>query len=170
MITIKLILKLINILNKDASPRQIAGGMALGAIAGLTPTASLHNLVVLVLVLMLKVNVTSAIFSWGLFALFAYALDPLFNKVGYHLLTGVPALTPLWTALYNTPVVPWTRFNNTLVLGSLVCSLLAFWPLYFLLAWAVAKYREKVLVWVNKLKIVQALKASKIFMLYQSYS
>ncbi len=170
MITIKLILKLINILNKDASPRQIAGGMALGAIAGLTPTASLHNVVVLVLVLMLKVNVTSAVFAWGLFSLFAYALDPLFNQVGYSLLTGVPALTPLWTALYNTPIVPWTRFNNTLVLGSLVCALAAFWPLYFLLAWAVAKYREKVLVWVNKLKIVQVLKASKLFALYRSYS
>jgi uncharacterized protein (TIGR03546 family) len=169
MITIKLILKLINILNKDATPQQIAGGMALGSIAGITPTASLHNLLVLVLVLMLRVNISSAILSWGLFSVVAYGLDPLANKVGYALLTA-PSLQGLWTALYNTPVVPWTKFNNTLTLGSLVVALVLFWPLYFALAWAIAKYREHFLTWVNKLKLVQTLKASKLFMLYQSYS
>jgi uncharacterized protein (TIGR03546 family) len=170
MITIKLVLKLINILNKDASPRQIAGGMALGSIAGITPFLSLHNLIVLILVLMIRVNITSAIFSMGVFTVFAYILDPVFNKIGYFVLVKVPALQPLWTAMYNTPVVPWTSFNNTLTLGSLVFALFLFWPLYFFLVWFVKVYRERIMAKIAQWKIVQMLKASKLFGLYQSYS
>jgi uncharacterized protein (TIGR03546 family) len=170
MIALKFLLKFIQTLNKDASPQQIAGGMALGAIAGLTPLASLHNLVVLILVLMLRVNISSAILSLGVFSTLAYLLDPLFNKIGYLLLVRVEALKPLWTTFYNTPIVPWTRFNNTLTLGSLVFSLLLFWPLYFFLVWGVKTYRERVLAIVQRWKIVQVLKASKLYHLYQSYS
>lgn len=170
MFTIKFILSFIKSLNADASPRQIAGGMALGSILGITPAMSLHNLIVFVLILMLRVNFSAALFAWGTFALFSYILDPLFNRIGYFLLTQAPALHPLWTALYNTPVVPWTRFNNTLTLGSLVFALALFWPLYFFLAWFVRIYRERILTVVNKFKVVQMLKASKLYGLYQSYS
>ncbi|HRY29329.1 MAG TPA: TIGR03546 family protein [Elusimicrobiota bacterium] len=169
MITIKLILKLINILNKEASPRQIAAGIALGSIAGITPTASLHNLPVLVLILLLRVNISSAFVSLAAFSAFSYFLDPLFNKIGYALLT-LPALKHFWTELYNTPLLAWTNFNNTLTLGSLVFALLLFGPLYFVLAWAVKTYREKFLEKVRTWKIVQMLKASKLYGLYASYS
>jgi len=170
MLAVKMLLKLLNILNKDATPRAIAGGMALGAIPGLTPVASLHNLIVLILIMMTTVNFTAALFSWGLFSVFAYLLDPLFNKIGYALLVQTAGLKPLWTALYNTPVVPWTNFNNTLTLGSLVFSLILFWPLYFLLVRGVINYREKVMAKVAQWKIVQILKASKLYSLYESFS
>jgi uncharacterized protein (TIGR03546 family) len=170
MLTLKLVLKLLNILNKDASPRAIAGGMALGSIIGITPALSLHNLLVLILIFMVRVNVTSAFFSWGVFAIFSWFFDPLFNKIGYLLLVYATSLKPLWTALYNTPVVPWTKFNNTLTLGSLVFALAFFWPLYFFLVWGVKQYREKFMARVARLKIVQVLKASKLYSLYQSYS
>ena len=90
MIILKLLLKFIGILNKEASPRAIAGGMALGMIIGLTPKGSLHNLVVLVFVLMLNVNAASAFVSAAAFAALAYLGDPLFNRAGYWLLTAAP--------------------------------------------------------------------------------
>lgn len=170
MFTIKFILSFIKSLNADASPRQIAGGMALGSILGITPAMSLHNLIVFVVILMIRVNFSAALFAWGAFALISYILDPLFNRIGYALLVQVPALQPLWTALYNTPAVPWTGFNNTLTLGSLVFALLFFWPLYFFLTWFVTVYRERIMSVVAKWKIVQILKASKLFGLYQSFS
>ncbi len=170
MIALKFILKFIKILNKDASPQQIAGGMALGSIAGITPFMSLHNLIVLILILMIRVNISSAILSVCVFTAIAYLLDPLFNKIGYFLLVDVSFLAPLWTALYNTPIVPWTKFNNTLTLGSVVFALLFFWPLYFLLVWAVVKYREKLMAKILKWKIVTALKGSKLYGLYSTYS
>lgn len=169
MITLKLLLKFINILNKAATSRAIAGGMAFGMIIGLTPKGSLHNLVVLVLILMLNVNAASAFFSAAVFTLFAFAGDPLFNKAGYALLTA-PPLHPLWTALYNTPAMPWTNFNNTLVLGSLACALALFWPFYFAAGWAVRRYRTDVLAVVQKWRITQALKASKLYSLYNDYT
>ena len=169
MLIVKLILKLIKILNQDATPSQIAGGMALGSILGITPLASLHNMIVFLLIFLVRVNITTAFFSWGLFTLFSYLFDPVFNKIGYTLLVKVQFLKPIWTTLYNTPIVPWTKFNNTLTLGSLVCALVLFWPLFFFLKWFVRIYREILANRLQKLKIVQILKASKIFSLYRQY-
>lgn len=169
MIALKLLLKFIRILNKEASPKAIAGGLALGMIIGFTPKGSLHNVVVLALILMLNVNAASAFFAAAACALVAYLADPLFNKIGYALLTAGP-LQGLWTTLYNTPLVPWTRFNNTLVLGSLAFALAFFWPCYFLCAAGVRQYRTQVLTVVQKWKIVQALKASKLVSLYNDYT
>jgi len=170
MLAIKFMLKFIAILNKDASPKQIAGGMALGSIAGITPLLSLHNLLVLFVLIVLNVNITAGILAMGVFSAVAYLLDPLSNAIGYYLLTGVPALTMFWTLLYNLPVVAWARLNNTLTLGSLVLSLLFFWPLFFLLWWGVILYREKLMARMAKLRIVTILKSSKLYGLYQSFS
>lgn len=168
MVALKLLLKFIAILNKEAGARAIAAGMAFGMIIGLTPKGSLHNLAVLVLILMLNVNAASAIFAATVFSLFSYLADPLFNRAGHALLTAAP-LQGLWTAMYNTPVLPWTRFNNTLVLGSVFCAVLLFWPAYFFFTWAVRTYRERVLTAVRKWKVVQVLKASRLVALYNQY-
>jgi uncharacterized protein (TIGR03546 family) len=170
MLTVKLLLKLLAILNKDATPQQIAGGMALGAIIGMTPAGSLHNLVVLVLIFMIRVNITSAFLAAAVFKLFSYLLDPLFNRIGYALLVKAKGLHPAWEALYNTPIVPWTEFNNTLTLGSLVFALLIFWPLYFAIVKGVIHYRVKIITRIQKWRIVQILKASKWFELYQRFA
>ena len=160
MIFLKFLKNFIGVLNEEAGPRAIAAGAALGAVIGLTPKGSPHNLVVLALFFLLNVNGSAGAFAAAVFTLFAYLGDPLFNKIGYALLTAGP-LREFWTTLYNTPAVPWTRFNNALVLGSLVSSLILFWPLYIGGTWAVVKYRERALTAVRKWKIVQVLKTSK---------
>lgn len=170
MLALKFLMKFIRILNRDATPQQIAGGMALGAIAGITPFVSLHNLVVLVAVLMIRVNITSAILACGVLSGVAYLLDPVSNRIGYVLLVEADFLKPLWTALYNLPVVPWTGFNNTLTLGSLVLALILFWPLYLALVWVVVKYREKLMAKVQKWRIVMFLKGSKLYGLYRRFA
>ena len=170
MLIIKFVLKFLKILNRDATPQQIAGGIALGSIAGITPLANLHNLGVLFLVIIIRVNMSSALLGLALFSAIGYLLDPLSNRIGYALLVEAEFLAPFWTLLYNTPVVPWTAFNDTLVLGSLVVSLVLFAPIYFLLVWAVRKYREKLMAAVTKWKIVTILKSSKLYGLYQTFS
>ena len=86
MIWLKLIRKFIKILNADASPSQIAGGIALGSIIGITPFCSLHNLIVFILIILIKVNITSALFSIDLFGMIGWMIDPLSNQFGYFLL------------------------------------------------------------------------------------
>lgn len=156
-------------LNEKASPRALAGGFALGTIIGLTPMGSLHNAVIVILIFLLPVNKSASLVSLALFSLVAYLLDPLFNRVGEFLLTVSP-LQGLWTALYNTPVVPWTRFNNTLVLGSLVVALILFFPIFSVAAWGVTKYRERVVAVASKWKIIHLIKVSKFYMLYEKLS
>src|SRR5213076_946198 len=101
---------------------------------------NLHNAIVLGLIVILNVSFPGAMLGWALFVPVGFLLDPVFDRIGHTLLVETPALMPLWTALYNMPVVPLTNFNNTVVLGSLVCAV-AFWsPLYFLSQWGVSRY------------------------------
>jgi uncharacterized protein (TIGR03546 family) len=168
MIWIKLIKKLFKALNADASPSEIALGVVFGAIIGLTPAFALHNLVILALIIVVRVNVSAAVFSSILFGVIGFATDLLADIIGYELLTA-DGLNKLWTALYNMPAVPLSRFYNTIVLGSLLISFVLALPVYFLSKKFVVFYREKLQEKVQKLKIVKLLKASKIYNLYKRF-
>ena len=65
--------------------------------------------------------------GWALFVPLGFLLDPVFDRIGAGLL-GAPSLRPLWTSWYNTPLVPYTNFNNTVVLGSVVAWLVLAHP------------------------------------------
>ncbi len=169
MLILKLLISFLKALNEKASPRAMAGGFALGMIIGLTPKGSLHNAGVILLIFLLPVNKSASLVSAAVFALFSYLLDPFFNSAGELLLTR-PPLQGVWTTLYNTPVVPWTRFNNTLVLGSLVMSLFLFVPIFFITEWGVKKYRERMFAVASKWNLFHLLKVSKLYMLYEKLS
>ena len=117
--------KFLKILNSDAEPGQISLGFAFAMIAGFTPLMSLHNLLVLLLVLLLRVNLSAFLLGLAFFSALAFALDPLFHQIGLALLT-LPALNGMWTALYNSTLWRLERFNNSIVMGSLAVSLALF--------------------------------------------
>jgi uncharacterized protein (TIGR03546 family) len=98
-----------------------------------------------------------------------FALDPLFDAIGHLLLLGTPALLPFWTWCYNTPIVALTNFNNTIVLGSFVLWVVAFLPLFFLLRWLVTKYRATIYARLQRMRLFQAVKASKLYNLYTMF-
>src|SRR5881397_1631833 len=118
MLLLKLIQSLIKTLHSEGTPGQLAAGLALGAILGLTPLWNLHNAVVFALIILLNVSFPGAMVGWALFVPVGFLFDPLFDGIGRTLLLETPALRPLWTALYNTPVVPLTGCNKTITLGS----------------------------------------------------
>lgn len=167
MLILKLAAKFLKILRSEASPSQIGIGFALGMIIGLTPFWSLHNLVIVILIAILNVNIGMAILGFLVFSAFAYLLDPVFHSFGYFLLVDLTVLNGLWTFLYNIPVIALSRFNNTVIMGSLVSSLLIFVPVYFLAKRGVVQYREKLDPKIQKFKIVQAVKASKFYSVYE---
>ncbi|MCA9481390.1 MAG: DUF2062 domain-containing protein, partial [Nitrospira sp.] len=76
---IKLLAKLLRVLNSETEPGQISLGFGLAMIAGLTPLLSLHNLLVLLLVCVLRVNLSAFLLGLALCTGIAYALDPLFH-------------------------------------------------------------------------------------------
>ena len=167
---IRYIIKLIRVIHSDTDPRQIALGFSLGMIPGLTPLSSPHNLIVLLAVLLFRVNISASILSWAVFSILAFLLDPIFHKIGLFILTGTGSLQGLWTSLYNAPLIPYTCFNNTVVMGSLIFSLLAFYPLYWGGMVMLVKYRETFMERFNRWKIIQLLKASSPYRWYSRYS
>ena len=159
--------RILNVLNSEQDPSQISLALCFSMIAGLTPLMSLHNLVVLFFVLFLRVNLTSFLIGLAIFSGIAYLLDPLFHITGLALLSAEP-LEGIWTRMYNMPVFRIERFNNTIVMGSLVISLVLFVPVFFLARSGVVKYRARFRAWMNKTKLAQAIKASTFYRIYTS--
>jgi len=159
--------KLLKALNAEGSPSQISGAFVLGMIIGFTPLGTPHNLLILFFALVLRINLTGFLLAWGVFSAIAYLLDPVFITLGEHLLTH-PELKETWRGMYVVDAWRVTRFNNTLVLGSLVVSLVMALPAFFLFNLLIRQYREHVLAAVQTSKIVQMLKANKLYRIYNA--
>ena len=169
LMLLKLLQQVVATLNSEETPRQVAAGMALGAVLGLTPLVNLHNLVMLGVIMVFNVSFPGAILGLALAIPVGFALDPLFDWLGRALLLGTPALVPLWTRLANTPVVPLTNFNNTVVLGSLVAWAVLAIPIYFLARWAVDRYRTRIYARLQESRFFQAVTASKLYNVYRLF-
>jgi uncharacterized protein (TIGR03546 family) len=165
VIFLKLLQSLVSTLNSEGTPRQIAAGFTLGAALGLTPLVNVHNLVVFALACLLNVSFGAFLLGWTVFVPAGFALDPLFHAVGLALLQA-PGLTSVWTALANTPGVPFTNFNNSVVLGSVVGWLVLWLPIFFVSRWLVVKYRVHVFERLRKTRVFQAIAASKLYTYY----
>jgi len=163
---LKFLSKFITLLHSENEPRHLAAGFALGAIIGLTPMMSLHNLAVFLIILLFDTSIPAAFFAIFLFSGFAYLLDPFFHRLGYYLLVEVEALRPFWTTLYNIPIAPLTRFYNTVVLGSFVIAILGQLPLYFGFKALVKFYRTRYADKIQQLKLVQFIKGSNMVQFY----
>jgi uncharacterized protein (TIGR03546 family) len=166
---IKLIQSLLGALHSEGTPGQLAAGIVLGSFLGLTPLLNLHNALIFAALVLLNVSFAGGMLGWVLFVPVGFLLDPLFDWIGHTLLLDVSFLTPLWTSFYNTPVIPLTNFNNTIVLGSLVFALLFALPLFFATRWAVARYRVTVGERVRQSRFYRAVTASKVYNVYKMF-
>ena len=167
MFYLKFIKNFINILRAGQTPAQVAGGFALGSILGLSPMLTLQGALVWLILLVLDVNFSAAGVAMTFFGLFAYLLDPLFHWLGYQILVNFEPLRGLWTWLYNAPVAPLTRFNNTVVMGSFVAAIVLFVPVYAGMKHFVVAYRTHIHSRLEKWKVYQVLDKSKMLQWYR---
>jgi uncharacterized protein (TIGR03546 family) len=165
---LKLLQSIIKALHSDGTPGQVAAGLALGAALGLTPLLNVHNLIVFALIVILNVSFGGGMLGWALFVPLGFILDPVFDRIGASLLQA-PSLRPLWTDLYNTPLVPYTNFNNTVVLGSVVGWLVLAVPIFFAARYGVARYRATIGERVRQSKFYKAVTASQIYNWYRLF-
>lgn len=165
---LKQIFGLIRLLNSETGHNQIAAGVACGFILGMTPILSLQSLLVFFLIFFFRIQAGAAFLSAFFFAFIAWIFDPLFHQFGHIVLT-LPSLQGLWTELYNMPLVPLTRFNNTVVMGSGVTAILAFPFVYWLSKILVIKYRKAVVERIKSTKFWKALQATSFYKWYYSY-
>lgn len=156
------IIKFLRVLASEAAPIQISIGISLAMIAGLTPLVSLHNLLVVFVLLIFRINLAAFLLALALFSGLAYLLDPLFHSFGLSLLQHT-TMQETWTGMYNSAFWRLTHFNNTIVMGSLVSTLLAFIPFVLIINVLIKRYRTHVLVYLQRSKLANWLQTSKIF-------
>ncbi|MBN1408260.1 MAG: TIGR03546 family protein [Calditrichaceae bacterium] len=167
MFGLEILAKLFKILRAEDTPNQIASGFFLGMIIGLTPFLTVHNMIIILLIFIFKVNAGSALFAVALFSGFAYILDPIFHSFGYYILVDMTSLHGFLVTLFNIPIVALSRYNNTVVMGSLLVSILLILPVFFFMKYFVKYYREHIDAKLQKLKIVQIVKGSKFYKIYE---
>lgn len=169
MFWFNIIKSFISIFREGQTPRQVAGGFALGTLIGFSPMITLQGLLVWLLILILDVNFSAALLALALCKLIAYMLDPLFHSLGYLILAKIGFLQGVWTSLYNAPVAPLTRFNNTVVMGSFVFAALCFYPAFYGIKKATIAYRTHIHSRLQRLKIYQVLDKSKFVNYYRKF-
>ena len=137
---------LVRALTDADSARQIACGFALGMLIGLVPKGNLIALTLGVILFASRANLgAGALAAFG-FTWIGLLLDPISHRIGLGLLQ-FSLLQPTWAWLFNLPFAPWTAFNNTVVLGSLVLGLALFYPTMRLVEpvvhWLAPRVREQ---------------------------
>lgn len=165
---IKLIQSIIKTLHSAGTPGQVAAGMALGSALGLTPLMNLHNLVVFSLLVLLNVSFGGGMLGWMLFVPVGFLLDPLFDLIGRQLLEA-GSLRSLWTGWANAPILAYTNFNNTVVLGSVVGWAVLAVPIFFAARYGVARYRATIGERVRQSRFYKAVTASQVYNVYKMF-
>ncbi|GJL77788.1 MAG: hypothetical protein NPINA01_07770 [Nitrospinaceae bacterium] len=156
------ILKVLKALNSNAKPWQLSLGVCFGAVIGLTPLASLHNLALLFLALVINMNIGIMILSAVVFSGIAYLMDPVFHSAGLAILKS-GSLTGFWENVFSSPIALVAKLNNSIVMGSLVISILLAVPLFFFFNLFVKKYREVFLTYMERFPIFKSLKILKVY-------
>jgi uncharacterized protein (TIGR03546 family) len=167
-VLLKQLFSLLKLLNSETGQNQIAAGIAAGFILGMTPAFSLQTLLVFLCLFVFRIQIGMAFLACFFFKFVAWILDPLFHAVGSSVLEA-PALFGLWTSLYNMPIVPLTRFNNSIVMGSGVVTLLLSPFVYLGGRWAVVKYRDTVVARFRETKAWKMFKATSLYNWYCTY-
>lgn len=166
---LKQIFAFLRLLNSDTGTNQIASGLSLGIILGFAPFVSLQTVIVLLLVFIFRIQLGAAFLSAFFFKFIAFLVDSPADNLG-RLLLESESLRSIWTSLYNMPIVPMTRFNNSIVMGSLVISLILAPISFFIFKRLVIKYRELVVERLKETKFWKAFAATKIYNWYLTYN
>lgn len=166
---IKSIIDFIKVISSETDPWQIAFAIAFAMVVGFTPFWSPHNLFIILLVFLLRVNIGSFFIFLAIFSSLAFLLDPIFHDIGYKMLTQTN-LRDFWTSLYNIHLFRLERINNSIAVGSLSVSILLFFPLAWSAKILIVQYREAVLARLGKSKLMLILRSTRLFQFYRGMS
>ena len=165
---IKQIFGFLKLLNSETGQNSLAAGIAAGFILGMTPSLSLQTLLVFICIFAFRIQMGAAFLAAFFFKFVAWILDPAFHSVGSTVLE-MDSLHGLFTTMYNMPLVPLTRFNNSIVMGSAIITIILSPVVYFLSLFLIMKYRNSVLAWIKQTKFWKAVQATSIYNWYYSY-
>lgn len=146
-------LKFLKSLSSNSHPGEIAHAVCIGMILGFLPKDNAFWYVLTVFFLFIRINKASMLLFTLLFGLLAHCFDPQFDQLGFYIL-HIPALEPVFSKLLDIPFVFFTKFNNTIVMGSFAASLMAYIPMYFIARIFIKYWRAFLAPAVRKTKLV----------------
>lgn len=148
------IIKLLKALGANSKPSQIANSFCIGFILGVMPKNNLLWWLVFIFFMFVRINKAGYFIMMLLGAFISPYLDPTFHKIGEFVLTYEP-LVPVYSKLLEIPFVGFTRFNNTIVCGSLVAGIIAYIPLYIFMLVFIWVWRKWIAPFFNRSKVVK---------------
>ncbi len=154
---VKWIVSTLAALSSNKKTGELAAGVAFGLLLAFIPAGNLLWPVVLILTMFIKVHQGMEFIWLAVFKLLVPLIDWPLHNLGYAVL-NIPALEGFFTWVNNIPLLPFTRFNNTLVMGGIVMGLILWVPVYFLFKWIITKYREKFQEKINNSKVLSQIK------------
>ncbi len=155
-------------LNSDTGTNQLSAGLALGLVIGFSPFLSIQTLFFFLLVFIFRIQMGAAFLSAFFFKFAAFLLDPASDYLGRKVLE-TEALRPIFVDMYNMPLVPLTRFNNSIVMGSAVVGFLLAIPAFFIFKKLIIKYRLTVVARFKTTKAWKAWSGTTLFKWYTTY-
>lgn len=135
------ILKLFKALNANVNPGEIAHAFSCGLLLGFLPKNNLLWYLVFVFFLFVRINKPMYLLMTLLGSALAVGLDPLFDTLGYQILT-IESLKGFYASLLEIPFVAFTKFNNSVVMGALAFGIVLYIPFYFLGRFFVFSWRK----------------------------
>ena len=159
---VKLIARVVVALNANSRPGEMAAGAAMGLLLALVPGGNLLWAGLFALAFFLKINLAAMFLFLALFRLLAPLADGSLDRLGAVILS-LPLLRGMFTGLYNLPLVPFTRFNNTVVMGGLVAGLVLFVPVFVLIRMLVGLYRRRLRERIAQSRLGQAVRRVPLF-------
>lgn len=155
-------------LNSETGTNQLAWGLAMGFVLGFSPFLSLQTLLVLLFAFFFRIQLGAAFLSAFFFKFLAYLIDPVSDSLGRAILES-EGLRPLFVSLYNMPIVPLTRFNNSIVMGSGAIGFILVIPAYFVFKAMIVKYRSTVVAKFKQSKFWKMWMGTTFYKWYTSY-
>ena len=129
-------------------------GYCTGGILGISPFISLQGIVVLLILLLFRVQFGMAFVSAFIFKFLFTFLAPVMHQLGSFTLE-IESFKTLYTWGTNTPLIPFTKFNHSVVMGGLIVGIILAPVNYFLSLYMIRKYRSSVVERVKNSKMAK---------------
>lgn len=152
---IKFFTKILKSLNSNSRPSEIAHAISCGMILGFMPKNNLLWYILFLTFCFLRINKACYLLFTILFSLVTPYLDPLFHKLGYSILSFEPFI-PAYVKMLDIPYLPLTKFNNTIVMGSLASGIIMYIPMYIIARLFVHLWRKVIRQAFINSKLVKA--------------
>lgn len=165
---LKQLFNFLKLLNSDSGTNQLAVGLSLGLILGFAPILSIQAFIVFAFIFIFRVQIGAAFVSAFFFKFVAYLFDQPAHFLGKAVLEN-ESLSSLFTTMYNMPLVPLTRFNNSIVMGSMIVSILLLPFAFFGFRVAITRYRATVVARFKNTKFWKGFVATRFYNWYIKY-